>query len=379
MVFQGTNFYFSLLRKYVVVFGNFFSDIMITRTLPGGQQAADIRVPLQYAQKDKMLVRLNADPDANRPFSALLPVISFELAGMEYNATSHLNTVGRNVQRNPNDKNKFKVQYNPVPYDIHFNVYIYVKNEEDGHKILEQILPFFTPDWTVAMELIPDMPNEIRDIPVVLKSVALNDLYDGEFKVRRVLYWQLGFTIHAFFYGPERNKPIIKFTTLNEIIAGAGTSNTPGNADLDRSTNYTLNNIDTTDANNQPIPSSDAFSAIYSQPGEFANGQPTANVLQSIDWHLIDVNDNWQFATEQVAEFKYYSYGLFSNNSYWVANSLSVSNNTTLIEDTSSGHHYISLYNKFPQSLHTNGKQYRFQADIKDMIGNRALVVTITD
>ncbi|HYT40780.1 MAG TPA: tail sheath stabilizer and completion protein, partial [Methylomirabilota bacterium] len=63
MVFAGTNFYFNLMRKYIVVFGNFFSDIVITRTLPGGQQAADIRVPLQYAQKDKMLVRLNADPD----------------------------------------------------------------------------------------------------------------------------------------------------------------------------------------------------------------------------------------------------------------------------------------------------------------------------
>ena len=383
MVFQGTNFYFSLMRKYVVVFGNFFSNMIITRTLADGSTVADIKVPLQYAQKDKMLVRLNADPDANRPYSALMPVLSFELLSPEYDSERHLTTITRNVKRNANDKNRFLVMYTPVPYNLHFNLYIYVKNEEDGHKILEQILPFFTPDWTVNMELIPEM-KEDRDIPVVLNSVNMTDIYDGEFKQRRTLIWTLNFTMKGWFFGPERNKPVIKFATVNDIVAGAGTSNSDGSANTSSSTNYLLQDTLTNDANGNPItPDSQPVATTYTQPGLLANGSPTANLLQSVDWHIIDVNDDWGYATEYTESLHFIQVGPQGNTSWWGPLSATLANTadgtvSTITEGTDTHTYHGSDTGPNPLTVRPN-LAHTFNAEIKDTVGSRFFIVHLTD
>jgi T4-like virus Myoviridae tail sheath stabiliser len=222
-----------------------------------------------YAAKEKTLVRLNADPDLDRETATIVPMLSFELRtpGLVYDANRKLPSTGRKVIRHPDDKNKFKTLYNPVPYDLKFNLYIYVKFQEDGTRILEQILPFFTPDWTVSMELVPEM-NEIRDVPTVLESVMLEDIYDGDFKKRRMLIWTLSFTMHGWIFGPVKPKPIIKFTQENFRVLDSNTFADP------------------------------IVSYIVGQPGVDANGQPTTNIAASIDYTLIDVNDDYGFAHE---------------------------------------------------------------------------------
>lgn len=278
MIFGKTPFEFNLINKYIFVFGSFFEDIIIKRTDPTNQETANIKVPLEYAPKDKMFVRLNSDPDLNRPYSALLPRISFEIAsgGIRYAPDRKLGSMGRHVTKNTANTNVFNVQYNPVPYDITFNVFVYAKNLTDGNKIVEQIVPFFTPDYTVSIQLVPEM-NETRDVATVIQGVNYEDKYDGEFKERRFTIWSIQFVMHAWFFGPIKQKPMIKFIILNTRLSNQAL---PADAN-------TFPEISNTD----PI-----VDTLTLQPGLTANGQPTSNVANSVDYHLIAVDDNWGIA-----------------------------------------------------------------------------------
>lgn len=211
----NTPFYFSLLRKYVILCGTMFNNIHITRTDSEGNQTALLKVPITYAPKDKMLSRVIQDPSLDRPSATVpLPMISFEMGKMQYDGTRKLNTIGRISTKDSTDVSKFKYQYNPVPYNIEFKVYVYAKNTEDGTKIIEQILPYFTPDWTTTVQLIPEM-NVAMDIPITLDNIGYSDNYDNDFKERRAIIWTLDLTLKGYLYGPVKKSGIIKFINNN--------------------------------------------------------------------------------------------------------------------------------------------------------------------
>lgn len=273
-MFGGQSFYHQLFRKYVVTFGSLFNDITIKRTVgevvtSNSVTSQVIKVPLEYAPKEKMMVRLDSDPTIDRPFSVALPRMSFEFTSVAYDGDRMLTAVGQKVVRNANNTNTFHSQYNPVPYDINFKLYIYVKFEDDASKILEQILPFFTPAFTPTLVLIPTM-NISKDIPIFLKSCALEDLYEGKFEARKMLIWTLDFTMKAYFYGPVIDRPVIKFIQLNERVGDANGS------------------INSSSANYSPV-----IESIIMQPGLLANGSGTINVNNSINAYTIDINSNW--------------------------------------------------------------------------------------
>ena len=171
----GKPFYFSLIRKYVILMGTLLNDIRITRTDSSGNVTSLLKVPITYAAKDKMLARVIQDPAIDRPSATTpLPMISFEMGKMDYDGTRKLNTIGKVSVKDADNPSVFKYQYNPVPYNIQFKVFVYAKNAEDGTKIIEQILPYFTPDWTTTVNLIPEV-NVTMDIPIVLNNISYSD------------------------------------------------------------------------------------------------------------------------------------------------------------------------------------------------------------
>ena len=192
-----------------------FNNIHITRTDSEGNQTALLKIPVTYAPKEKMLSRVIQDPSLDRPSATVpLPMISFEMGKMQYDGTRKLNTIGRISTKDSTDVSKFKYQYNPVPYNIEFKVYVYAKNTEDGTKIIEQILPYFTPDWTTTVQLIPEM-NVTMDIPITLDNIGYSDNYDNDFKERRAIIWTLDLTLKGYLYGPVKKSGIIKFINNN--------------------------------------------------------------------------------------------------------------------------------------------------------------------
>lgn len=265
-------FYFSTIRKMVIVMGNMINDLQITRTDNDGNTLALLKVPLSYAPKNKMLARIDADPGLNRQTAILLPRMSFELGKITYDGTRKLNTISRHVKKDDSSANKLKAQYNPVPYNFDFNVYVYVKNQEDGTKIIEQILPFFTPDWTVTVNIIPEM-NVAMDIPITLMDIqGPEDRYEGPMPERRTIIWTLSFQMKGYFFGPITSKPIIKVSKTQFYVPPGQIADSVGGGDF--------------------------LGRITVTPGLDANGNPTTSANNSIPWSQIEVDDDFGFIVQ---------------------------------------------------------------------------------
>ena len=210
---NGQNQYHGMIRKVIVAFGRLFSDIQITREDKSGDiQHQTIVVPIAYAPKEKWIVRLEQDPDLNNKVYTTLPRISFEITGYSYDPSRKVNRMSKiNCYNGTDEKTSM---FAPVPYNIDISLYVLTKTQEDALQILEQILPTFTPEYTLSIQAVPEM-NVIQDIPIVLDSVSVSDEYDGDFQTRRFVTHTLNFTIKTNIYGPVSTQGIIKDVTAN--------------------------------------------------------------------------------------------------------------------------------------------------------------------
>ena len=153
----GHTFYHQHLRKYVIVFGTLFNDLNVERKNSGGAVVERIKVPLGYGPKQKWILATQESTTDRRVVATRVPRMGFSLTGLSYDPARKLNTLGRNVAANTSTTSSLMSQYNPVPYNFTFDLFILVNNAEDGTQILEQILPYFTPQFTVTVNTIPDM------------------------------------------------------------------------------------------------------------------------------------------------------------------------------------------------------------------------------
>ena len=209
----GQYFYNESLRKCIIAFGSLFNDIYITRKNASGTDSQSMKVPLAYGPKQKFMVRLDADPNLDQKVAITLPRIGFEIAGFDYDPSRKLNRIiKRKKVSNTTDKalKQMNTQYSPVPYNLNFELFVMTKNSDDGIQIVEQILPFFQPEYTVTIKEVPEM-SVIRDVPIVLNNIGYEDTYTGSFTERRAIIYTLNFTAKAYVYGPVTTaKPITK-------------------------------------------------------------------------------------------------------------------------------------------------------------------------
>lgn len=230
----GHEFYHEHLRRYIVVFGTMFNNIVVSRKTTAGVVDKRIKVPISYSPRDKLLARIETDPSLRKPDAVSLPRMGFEMTSMTYAGERKLSTIKKFTALGTNGTNR-TIMYAPVPYDVNFQLSIMVKNAEDGTQILEQILPFFTPEWTNTVQLIDDMDIKL-DIPLVLLSVSSDDTYEGDFETRRALIWTLDFTMKCYFFGPTKTKKLIKLANVNFFIDGFDTAIGTSNTALERVT-----------------------------------------------------------------------------------------------------------------------------------------------
>ena len=267
----GATFFHDTIRKYVILFGTLFNTIYINRTNSAGEVVQTMKVPLAYGPKEKFLVRNTQDPNLNKPVQIQLPRMGFEIRDIKYSPNRKLQTVQKNFKVLTNEPNKLQYQYVPVPYDITFNLYVMTRFAEDGSRIVEQILPFFTPDWTSTVNLIPSM-NIAMDIPIVLDNVTLNDSYEGKIGEDRVIIWTLVFTLKGYIFGPIKKSKVIKFSNTEFYIP---TTNTAA----------------------QGVGVTDPTFRMTIKPGMTANGTPTSNADVSIDYLEIDASEDYGYIT----------------------------------------------------------------------------------
>lgn len=246
-----------------------FNDIKITRFDTTHNVQHTIDVPISYGPREKVLARLEGDPKLDKKVAIQLPRMTFEMTNFVYDGSRKLRTTGRHVIAGANTDILY--QYNPVPYNFSFTLSLISKNVDDAWQIVEGILPFFTPEFTMKAHLVPDM-SENRDIAIVLDHTSLEDMYEGNFEERRVLTASLGFVMKGWLYGPIR--------TANTIITMANTNFFDATA------------YDPIDGAVGKIVREDTISFT---PGQLANGSATTNAALTIDRSLIAANSSYGY------------------------------------------------------------------------------------
>lgn len=220
----GTHFYNESIRKTIVGFGTLFNNIELQRKDKDGVVQQTIKVPLAYGPVEKFLARVEAEPDLDkrRPTQIQLPRISFEMKSIAYDAGRKLGPT--QICRSPKsgETEKTYSHYLPVPYNLDFEVSLISKNNDDAVQILEQILPFFQPYFSITINMVAET-SEKKDIPILLNNVSIQDDYEGDFTVRRTIIYTLTFTAKSYIYGPITTSDVIK--KVNVDIGTAINSN----------------------------------------------------------------------------------------------------------------------------------------------------------
>ena len=227
-------FYHEILRKTIISFGTLFNGLTIKHSDSDGDTASVIRVPLSYGPTQKFLARLEQSPDLNKSVQITLPRMSFEFIGMQYDPTRKVTTTQTFLSGVSSDKATEKKTYMPVPYNMNFELSLMCKLNDDALQLVEQIVPYFQPAYSLSVDLVSTI-GEKRDIPVVLESINMVDEYEGDYTTRRVLLYTLRFSAKTYLFGPVSSvtDDIIKKVSIGYIAADSSSADSrTGGRDL---------------------------------------------------------------------------------------------------------------------------------------------------
>lgn len=212
------HFYNESLRKLVVAFGSLFNDIYVARYNSDSSENSRIKVPLIYSSKEKFLQRLEQQSGISdeTKLEVTLPRMGFDIASIDYDPTRHLNKLNKRYLRvaGSNEVESFQ----EVPYNVAFTLFAYTRNMDDNLQIVEQIVPYFSPEFIVTLNM-----NQIEtklDVPIVLGQVAMQETYDGNFMDRRIIASTFNFVCKTRLYSKIEGSTLVvnSSSTLNEIV-----------------------------------------------------------------------------------------------------------------------------------------------------------------
>lgn len=219
------HFYHATIRKVVVGFASLFNNVHMSRVNSQGQEIERIRVPISYGPQQKFirrLERIGTDFDQQKVrLETYLPRMSFEISALSYDSSRKLNSIQKTVAFSQ-DRSKLKGRFERVPYNMTMNLGVMTKNTEDCLQIVEQILPYFTPEYVFTIKAIQGTDEDV-DIPVVISSVSLSDGDDGsygDYSTRKISTAALQFSAKFYLYGPVKDFPVVMETDLNIFDTG---------------------------------------------------------------------------------------------------------------------------------------------------------------
>ena len=212
----GQQFYHETIRKIIVSFGTIFNNVQIVRKNSSGNITQSMKVPLAYGPKQKFLTRIREDASISKTTAITLPRIAFEIQTLSYDTTRKLNRVTKIRKTSAKGSGKLETQYMPVPYNVDLQLFVMAKSGDDALQIIEQILPFFQPEYTITVNDNLDMKQK-RDIPIVLTGIDYEDNYEGDFVTRRAIIYTLSFTAKFYLYGPVTSTSVIKQVQVDQF------------------------------------------------------------------------------------------------------------------------------------------------------------------
>lgn len=274
-MFGQSPFRNNLTRRYVALFGTLFNNIQISRPDSEGNNVQTIRVPIAYGPKEKWMRRRVEDPDFDREIGIQFPRIGYELTGLSMDSSKRIVPIQKIVAL-ADDNDSLYDRFVFTPYILTFSLFLISTSTDDVVQMVEQIIPFFVPDFTVTVSPDSEMSTINDDIPIVMNpGIDIQDEYIGDFEERRTLIYTLTFDMHVRYYGPRVQTGIIKKTQIDLLVA-------PGSGPV----------------TDEEVAKSPRSERITIQPGLTANGEPTNFANNSIDYRLIKATDDWGFVEE---------------------------------------------------------------------------------
>ena len=328
-------FYHEILRRTIIGFGTLFNNIQIKHVNKSNEVVSVLEVPLAYGPIQKFLSRVEQQPNLNAAVQMTLPRMSFEITGLTYDTTRKLTTTQTFVSKSVIDSSDIRRTYMPVPYNLAIDLNIMTKLDDDMLQIVEQILPYFQPSYTLTINLI-DTIGEKRDIPVVLENIIMEDTYEGDFTTRRALIYTLKFVAKIYLFGPVSSgadKDIIRKVSLGFVsgdtrsttkdltysVTPIATKNYTGEpvTTLNKDIEATDTTIEVVDATNIPVKSyftiNDETLYVLSKQGNRLNVTRSSyntratnhvsgtniNLITEEDNNLIELGDDFGFSNLQ--------------------------------------------------------------------------------
>lgn len=224
------HFYYEAIRKTVIAFGTLFNNIYIKHKNNGGEVVSTLKVPFAYGPTQKFLARLEQSPDLNKKIQITTPRISMEIVGLTYDASRKSSTMRGFLTKDSTGPRK---SYLPVPYNVNFELSIFTKLEDDMFQIVEQIIPYFQPQYTITITAVEEI-QEKRDIVFTLDNISMTDNYEGNFDDRRALIWTLKFTAKTYIFLPVSSDSV-ENSIINRVTIGfvAGDTSNSVTNDID--------------------------------------------------------------------------------------------------------------------------------------------------
>lgn len=289
----------------VVAFGTLFNNIKLVRYNQAGTTEIErINVPISYANKEKFYRRITEDPNLANQTYTVLPRMAFEMTGLVYDPNRAISTqVDLYENLPPNSARKVKW----TPYNFDFNLNIFVRNTEDGTQIVEQILPYFSPDYTVTIDYL-SMDDLKLDIPILLNSVTYEPDYEGLPEPTRTLVWNLNFTMKGYLFGPISEVKIIRKATANvfDNIPGDSTqsltlSNGSGNYSSGELV-YQGINLESADARAfvRSWSNTSNVLVVYDASGPFKTNNKIIGAVTNSTWNL----NNFEYGSNKIVNIK---------------------------------------------------------------------------
>lgn len=205
----GTHFYNQTLKKSVSVFGTIFNNIRVVKH--GGVEE---RVPIAYGPRQKFLARLEQSSSRDEHIAIKVPRMSFEITDLSYDSTISLNKMNKLSYPSSDSSLSRDTLNQSVPYTLMMELNIISKTQDEALQIVEQILPTFTPEYTVAINGM-NGPNTSVDVPIILNSVSIPNEYEGDFETRDTIIYTLSFSMKVRFTGAVVPKAVIRDVTVD--------------------------------------------------------------------------------------------------------------------------------------------------------------------
>ena len=201
------HFYNESLRKLTVAFGSLFNEIYVERKNANETINSKLKVPLIYSSKEKFIQRLEQQSGISdeTKIEVSLPRLGFEMTGIDYDPTRHLNKL--NKRRYSVAGEGTQTMYQEVPYNVGFTLFAFSRNMDDNLQIVEQIVPYFSPEFIVTLNF--NAVDSKLDVPITLGNVAVQETFDGNFLDRRIVASTFAFTCKTRLYTEIKNETVI--------------------------------------------------------------------------------------------------------------------------------------------------------------------------